>query len=74
VTAAREWTPYGVEMGDAQPGLGYAHGYTLRACLRGASGLMRRWGCSTCGRDGMIAMRDGLQVKIPYRSLNNLKP
>ncbi len=23
VTAAREWTPYGVEMGDAQPGLGY---------------------------------------------------
>ena len=24
VTAAREWTPYGVEIGDAQPGLGYA--------------------------------------------------
>jgi RHS repeat-associated protein len=24
VTAAREWTPYGVEMGGAQPGLGYA--------------------------------------------------
>ena len=24
VTAAREWTPYGVEVGGAQPGLGYA--------------------------------------------------
>ena len=23
VTAAREWTPYGVEVGGAQPGLGY---------------------------------------------------
>ena len=36
VTAAREWTPYGVEIGGAQPGLGY----TGRVVRRGRGGAV----------------------------------
>ncbi len=48
VTAAREWTPYGVEVGGAQAGLGYA-GEWQDAAL-GLAYLRARWLDSQVGR------------------------
>jgi len=48
VTAAREWTPYGVELGAAQPGLGYTGEYWDAAV--GSQYLRARWYDARTGR------------------------
>ena len=48
MTAAREWTPYGVEVGGAQPGLGYA-GEWFDAAV-GLQYLRTRWYDVATGR------------------------
>jgi hypothetical protein len=51
VVSAREWTPYGVEMGTGQAGLGYTgEWWDADAGLE----YLRTRGWSTCGRGGMM--------------------
>ena len=66
VTAAREWTPYGVEVGDPQPGLGFT-GEWFDADVE-AQYLRARWYDVATGR---FTSRDPLNAEHPYAYVNN---
>ena len=59
MTAAREWTPYGVEVDGTQPGLGYA-GEWFDAHV-GAQYLHARWYDVATGR---FTSRDPMQADL----------
>ena len=61
VVSAREWSPFGVEVGTGQAGLGYT-----------GSGGTRTWDWSTCGRGGMMPRRGGLRRKIRGKVITNI--
>jgi len=62
VMGSREWTPYGMEVGNAQPGLGYTGEWndpnTELTYLRA------RWYSS---RDGIFLSRDAVERNHPYQ-------
>ena len=61
MTAAREWTPYGVEVGGPQPGLGYA-GEWFDAAV-GLQYLRARW---YAPKDAIFVSRDPIESELPY--------
>ena len=69
VVSAREWSPYGVEVGGAQPGLGYA-GEWFDAEV-GLQYLRARWYDAEVGR---FTSRDSLQLESNLYTYGNANP
>ena len=48
-SATRTTLAIWIDVGDAQPGLGYAHGCALRVCLRVTNGSTPTWVLAPAG-------------------------